>query len=107
MKTSRNGSEYPFMEKAPGGVYLKIRVQPRGRKNQVEGVHGGSLKVRLTAPPVEGEANKALVDFLSKFLGVRKSSVTIASGEKSRDKKVLVKDATPEAIARSLTERFG
>jgi uncharacterized protein (TIGR00251 family) len=82
--------KFPFIEETPKGVFLRVRLQPRSSKNSVEGVQGGSLKVRLTAPPVEGSANKALVEFLSELTGVRKSSISIDSGLKSRDKRVRV-----------------
>lgn len=81
----------PFLA-ASNGVYIKVRVQPRSSKNQVEGVANGSLKIRLNSPPVDGAANAALVDLLSKLLKIRKSAITIDSGEKSRDKRVFVKD---------------
>lgn len=65
---------------------LKVHVNPRGSRNQITGWEDGVLSVKLTAPPVEGAANKACVEFLSEQLGVRKSQVTLVSGEKSREK---------------------
>ena len=80
----------PFLEEAPHGVYIKLHIQPGAKRDGVVGVHGGSLKVKINAPPVEGAANTALVDFLSGLLGVKKTSVTITSGLRSRDKRVFV-----------------
>lgn len=67
-----------------------MRLQPRSSKNAVEGVQENSLKIKLTAPPVEGEANRALIEFLSDLLGIRKSALSIDTGTKSREKRVRV-----------------
>ncbi|MBM4467450.1 MAG: YggU family protein [Chloroflexi bacterium] len=63
-----------------GGVTFAVRVVPRASRNEIVGVQGDALKVRLTAPPVEGKANEALVAFLAQRLGVRKSQVEIVAG---------------------------
>jgi uncharacterized protein (TIGR00251 family) len=68
----------------------------------VDGVHGGALRLRLTAPPVEGEANRDVIKFLSKLLKIPKSSITIESGLKSRDKRVLIQGADITDIERAL-----
>jgi uncharacterized protein (TIGR00251 family) len=75
---------------AKGGVTFAVRVVPRASRNQIVGVHGDALKVRLTAPPVEGRANEALVAFLAQRLGVRKSQVEIVAGATSRHKMIRV-----------------
>ena len=83
------------------GITLTLRVVPRARKSKIVGVHGESLKVRLAAPPVEGAANRALVAFLARRLGVRKQQVSITSGERSRQKRVHVAGLTAdEALER-------
>ncbi|MGD8633276.1 MAG: DUF167 domain-containing protein, partial [Anaerolineales bacterium] len=69
------------------GAALTIRVTPRARKTEIGGVlEDGTLRVRIAAPPVEGKANKALIKFLSKVLGVRKNMVEIVAGERGLDK---------------------
>ena len=73
-----------------GGVQFAVRVIPGASKNEVAGIQDGALKIKLTAPPVEGKANKACVDFLARLLGIRRSALAIASGEKSRKKTVAV-----------------
>ena len=65
---------------------LKLRVTPRGSKNEITAWRGDMLCVKITAPPVEGAANAALIKFIARSLGVRKSQVRLVSGEKSRDK---------------------
>lgn len=73
-----------------GGVTFEVRVAPRASRNAIKGVEDGVLKVALTAAPVEGAANAALVKLLSKALGVSKSSVWIVRGEHARNKVVCI-----------------
>ena len=65
---------------------LKLHVIPRGSRNEITGRRGDALCVKITAPPVEGAANEAIVKFIADALGVRKNQVEIVSGEKSREK---------------------
>jgi uncharacterized protein (TIGR00251 family) len=67
-------------------VTLRVRVQPRASRDRIVGVHDGALKVALTAPPVEGAANAALVKLLAKSLGIAKGDVELVRGDTSRDK---------------------
>ena len=80
------------------GVRFPVRVQPRASRDEIVGVHGDALRVRLTAPPVEGAANEALVTLIAEALGVPRRAVRIVSGSGSRSKTVEVEGATPEAI---------
>jgi len=84
------------------GATFAVKVQPRARKNAVTGELDGALKVALTAPPVEGKANQACIEFLANLLKVPRSSVTIASGESSRRKVICVAGATAAAVRRQL-----
>jgi len=102
--SSTSQSKYPFLQAVSTGVLIRVRLQPRSSRNQVEGVHEGSLKIRLTAPPVEGEANRALIEFLSDITGFRKSAFTISSGHKSRDKSVLAVGAAIGDIEKVFSE---
>ncbi|MEA3465455.1 MAG: DUF167 domain-containing protein [Thermodesulfobacteriota bacterium] len=72
------------------GVVLAIMVQPRASKNQLCGVQGQELKVRLTSPPVDGAANKLCREYFAKLLGCSKSRVSLQRGHKSRHKRLLV-----------------
>jgi uncharacterized protein (TIGR00251 family) len=65
---------------------LKLHVIPRGSRNEITGRRGDALCVKITAPPVEGSANEAIVKFIANALGVRKNQVEIVSGCKSREK---------------------
>jgi uncharacterized protein (TIGR00251 family) len=69
---------------------INVRVVPRSSRNQIIGVEDGVFKIKLTAPPVDGKANKALREFLAGRLGLAKGSVEIISGEKSRQKLVRI-----------------
>jgi uncharacterized protein (TIGR00251 family) len=71
-------------------VILRLRVVPNAKRTELVGLTCSELKIRLHAPPVDGKANKELVKFLAKTLGVRKSAVAIRSGESSRSKTLII-----------------
>jgi uncharacterized protein len=73
-----------------GDLLLNIKVQPRASKDELAEILGDSLKVRITAPPVDGAANKHLIAFLAKIFKVSKSQVTLISGETGREKRLRV-----------------
>jgi uncharacterized protein (TIGR00251 family) len=73
-------------------VRFSVRLQPRASRNEIAGLQGVSLKVRVTAPPVEGMANQALIDFLSAVLGIPRRNVCIVSGLSSRTKIVEIRE---------------
>jgi uncharacterized protein (TIGR00251 family) len=77
----------PVQESAKGIVFA-VKVQPRARRNAIIGVVGDMLKLALTAPPVDGRANQAVIEFLAELFEIPRASVTIASGESSRSKRV-------------------
>lgn len=81
---------------------LKLRVIPRAKKDEIAGEREGAIVVRLQAPPVEGAANKALTKFLAKTLNVRASDITITSGDKSRDKVVVIVGVSQEDAEQAL-----
>jgi uncharacterized protein (TIGR00251 family) len=91
----------PWLRAVPGGVELDLLVQPRASRTRVLGEHGDRLRVALAAPPVDGEANQALVELLASALGVRKADVAVLRGEAGRRKTVRVAGATA-AAARAL-----
>ena len=84
-----------------GAVTISIRVQPRASRTEIAGMHGDALKIRLAAPPVDGEANDECVRFLARTLGVSRTAVEILSGHASRSKVIRV-DGISEADARRL-----
>lgn len=94
-------SEGWLRESADGALVLTLHVQPNAKKTAFAGLHGGALKLRLAAAPVEGRANAALCAFLAEFCEVPKSSVSLLSGESSRVKRIRI-DAAGEVARRRL-----
>jgi len=86
------------------GVRFSVRLQPRASKNEIAGLQGSSLKIRVTSPPVDGLANNALIGFLSDTLGVSRRNVCIVSGHTSRTKVIEVSEVSLEAVQRLATE---
>jgi uncharacterized protein (TIGR00251 family) len=82
---------------------INIYVQPRASKTAVAGMHDGCVKIRLAAPPVDGAANAALVEFVAEQTGVAKSRVRITAGLSSRRKTVEVDGVTAEELAGALS----
>ena len=88
---------------SPSGVSFAVRVHPRAKKNAITGELGEALKVSLTTPPVEGRANEACIEFFAKLLRVPRSSVTIASGQTSRNKVIRVAGVTAAYVRNRLS----
>ena len=76
------------------GIRFSAIIQPRSSKNEVTGVYNDALKIRLTSPPVDGEANKACMRFFAKWLGISPSKVSIVQGFSSKNKTIEVVDLT-------------
>ena len=79
-------------------VIIKVHANPKSSKNQVVGWKDDVLYIKITAPPVEGAANEAIVKFLAKELNIKKGQVTLSSGDHSREKRFLIKGVTLEEI---------
>ncbi len=89
------------------GSALAIRVTPRASRDEIaEILSDGTIRVRLTAPPVEGKANRALIKFLSKVLGVAPSRLEIVAGENGRDKLVSIVDMDVETAQEKIWAYF-
>ncbi len=82
---------------------LNVYVQPRASKNRVAGMHGSAVKICVTAPPVENNANAAVIHLIAKLLGVSKSSVSIKSGSQARNKKVIIRNLALKEAQEALT----
>ncbi|MGA3106701.1 MAG: DUF167 domain-containing protein [Terriglobales bacterium] len=90
------------IQSSPTGVTFAVKLHPRAKKNGVTGEVGDALKLSLTAPPVDGKANAACIEFFAKLLKVPRSSVTIAAGETSRNKMIRVSGVTTEQVQERL-----
>ena len=84
------GPNYPITETAEG-VVVHLQVAPRSSKCQIVGCQGGFLKIKITAPPVEGRANEECIRFLADLLGIKKDRIKIVGGLKSRKKTLTIK----------------
>lgn len=93
-------SAYPFLRETASGVTIAVHAQPRAKKSEVAGLHGGALKVRIAAPPVEGAANEAIIAFFAKLLEVPRSAVTLKQGGRSRHKTLEIQGDTAELASR-------
>ncbi len=91
-------------EKA-GGVTIECRVTPRAGRSRIKGVREGVLEVSLDSPPVEGKANKALIEFLARLLRTSKSRISIIAGERSRKKVVLVEGISASEFIKILSDK--
>jgi uncharacterized protein (TIGR00251 family) len=84
------------------GTLLRLRVQPRASIERLEGLRDGSVRLRLTAAPVDGAANGACIAFLARTLGVNRAQVCVQAGVKSRNKLVHITGLTPAQVAAAL-----
>ena len=80
----------PFLTDTPAGAVLNLRIVPRAAKNAIQGELGDALKIRLCAPPVDGAANAALIEFLAETFDLPRARVQLLSGATSRTKRVLL-----------------
>jgi hypothetical protein len=83
-------------------ITLKIHLHPRASRDEIVGLHGDALKVRITAPPIEGRANLALQRFIAKKLNLSASQVEIMAGQRSREKILKISGVTHEDVEKAL-----
>ena len=86
------------IEEKGGSLYLHVRVQPKASRNAICLEADGRIRVALTAPPIDGAANKGLIAFLAKTLGVPKGSISLVRGEKSREKSLRIQGTGAERV---------
>ena len=80
------------------GVILDVKVNPRSSKNEISGFIEGVLKIKITAPPVEGAANRECIKFLAKTFNISPSSVSVIKGETSRQKRILIEGVSRDSL---------
>jgi uncharacterized protein len=86
---------------------IAVRLQPRSSREELVGMREGVLLVRVSAPPLDGKANRALCRLLARALGVAPSTVTVIRGQRSREKLVRVEGMEPPALRRALALALG
>ena len=84
------------------GVCLEVQVQPRSSRNQVVGEQDGRLKIKITSPPVEGEANHALINFLAQILDIPRKNIKLLKGESSRHKLIEINGLNEQELGEKL-----
>ena len=82
--------DFPYLSEKEGETFLCAYIQPRASRSELSGTFRDRLKIRISSPPVEGEANRECVDFLSKTLGVSKSEIKLIKGGQSREKTFVI-----------------
>ena len=87
----------------PGGCEVRVRLVPRARRSEIAAVNEDHLRIRVQAPPVDGKANRELVRWLAQQAGVPKSSVRLAAGRASRNKRLTIAGVTAPELAARLT----
>lgn len=92
----------PYLKACPQGTLLSLKVIPRASRNEIGEALGAELKVKVTAPPVDSAANRAVVEFVAETLNCPKSAVTLVRGETARHKTLLLKGLTPEQVEAAL-----
>jgi uncharacterized protein (TIGR00251 family) len=88
----------PDIRETAEGIAVRLHVQPRARHSEIVGIHNGALKLKVTAPPVDDAANRAIIEHFSSLLGISKSSLQITSGLKSRDKTLQIKGISAQTF---------
>lgn len=109
-ETDGSGSPGPVpgpIRASGDAVTITIKVQPRAGRNEVAGAEDGAVKIRLKAPPVDGEANAACIAFLAELLALPKSAVQIVAGMTSRQKVVRVRGLSVEAVQAAIARAVG
>jgi len=94
-----------FLSEISGGASMDVTVQPRASKSAFVGIHEGRLKIRIAAPPVDGEANEELIRFVARFFDLPKSAVSIAQGHRGKRKRVLLTGVSCESVRARLNQQ--
>ncbi|HEV2757075.1 MAG TPA: DUF167 domain-containing protein [Actinomycetota bacterium] len=92
----------PYLRPSRDGTILDAFVQPGAAKDAVGGVHGDALRVKVTAPPVDGKANRAVEELVARLAGIRRADVEVVSGHGSRHKRIALRGIPPEDVATRL-----
>lgn len=92
-----------WLKEHEDGVIVEVVLQPRASRNEVAGIQGGRVKIKVTSPPVEGMANKKLCEFLADLMGIGRQRVQVIAGQTGRIKRVKISDVSLEEVRRKMT----
>jgi len=92
-------------QSSDSGTLLRLRIQPRASRDEIVGLHGEDLKVRISAPPVDSAANDSLIKYLSKQLDMPKSKVQLVKGQTSRNKTILLTETQPKDLPKAFLDK--
>jgi uncharacterized protein (TIGR00251 family) len=110
LKKSPEGASCPLPAilhpASENSYFLNVYIQPKASVNRVAGLHDGALKISITAPPIDGKANKAVIAFIAKLLHISKASISICSGLQSRSKRLLISGSSPELAKKMLLQEL-
>lgn len=95
------------LAETPEGTVITVRAQPRSSRSGLDGMCGDAVKVRIRSAPVDGKANKELVETIADAFGLAKSSVVFKSGETAKTKRLLLKGVTIQAAQKALSAQYG
>ena len=98
MQNGEQPDTHTYIKKGRNGIYLSVLINPRVKRSEVRGVHGERLKIAVASPPVDGAANRALIEFIAELLDISKSSVSLEHGEGSREKTISIVGLTREEV---------
>ena len=91
-----------WIKEENGAVIMNVLLQPRASKNELVGIQGDCLKIKVTSPPVENQANMRLCEYLSELIGISKRKIEVVKGEKTRIKKVKISASTLDEVRKKL-----
>jgi hypothetical protein len=94
-----------FLRAQPDGVLLSVKLQPRASRNEISAPLGDELKIKVTAPPVDAAANRALIELLAEKLDCSRGRVELIRGQTSRHKTIKLYGFTPEAVLQAISEK--
>ena len=81
------------------GTAITIRVTPRAKRNEISGImDDGTIKIRITAPPVDGKANQALIKYLSDIFDIKRSQIEVVAGHTGRNKLIAIEGLSPDEL---------
>ncbi len=89
-----------YTQKADGSIIIRVYIQPNAGSDEIAGIHGDSLKVKIKAPPVKGKANQECEKFLAETLGLPKSMVSLLKGRKSKHKQFRIQSGDDDLLKR-------